>query len=97
MELKLITFELDDTQFLVNVTGIDPADVNRKAIDEAIKANFEVGGLIDEEDYSGITKKDAANPQNYSVEDVDWDLLRGIIQREDWGCLKNSDVMYFSN
>ena len=70
MNLKLVTFDIDLTQFLVN------AETTVEAIEKAHEANRLIGG-IDGYDMEGIRYQD------YTVEDVDWDLLREILARKD--------------
>ena len=76
MDLKLITFTLDNTQFLVD------AEADEQAIKYANEANKLAGGL-DEYDFD--------NPEagDYVVEEVDFPLLSEIIQRNDWLVFKN--------
>lgn len=63
MNLKLVTYELDNTQFLVN------AKTKEKAIEKAIDANCNsnlLGEFDCEED-----EKDARDSKNYTVESID--------------------------
>lgn len=77
MTLYLITYDLDNTQFLVN------ADNGREAIDLAIEQNLSekfLGNYDDESD--AIEMKKIAN---YTIEFIDdFESLCEIIKREDW-------------
>lgn len=85
MDLKLVTFNGDQEQFLVNATR------NQTAIELAINANKEIGNFdypewnAEMEDYS-----------RYEVEDVDFNLLCEIIKRDDW-LFNDTYVMAFTN
>lgn len=73
MDLKLVTFDSNQEQFLVNTAR------NQTAIELAIEANKKIGNFdelelnAEMEDYS-----------RYEVEDVDFNLLCEIIKRDDW-------------
>ena len=69
MNLKLVACNLDNTQFLVE------ANTNDEAINQAIKANLGYA-LYDEED-----QKDIEDPKSYSVKDVDYQVLKGLLMR----------------
>lgn len=71
IKLKLVTWEGDLTQFLVE------ADTNLEAIRKAVEANLRLGDCDEEieEDIHDLTA--------YKVEDVDFSLLREIFQRTD--------------
>lgn len=72
MNLKLVTWECDLTQFLVE------AETNDEAIRKAIEANKEYDRFCG----SDIPEIDDAT--SYTVDDVNFDLLCEIIEREDW-------------
>lgn len=71
MNLKMVTFIIDNTQFLVD------ADTTKEAIEFAIEANREIGEMDD--DPECIDKVD-----NYEVEDIDFEDLRWIFRRDDY-------------
>lgn len=71
MNLKMVTFIIDNTQFLVD------ADTTKEAIEFAIEANREIGEVDD--DLGCIDKVD-----NYEVEDIDFESLRWIFRRDDY-------------
>lgn len=73
MDLKLVTFNRDQEQFLVNATG------NETAIELAIEANKKIGNF-DEPEWNA----EMEDKSRYKVEDVDFDLLCEIIKRDDW-------------
>lgn len=77
MTLYLITYDLDNTQFLVN------ADNGREAIDLAIEQNLSekfLGSYDDESDAIEMKKI-----INYTIEFIDdFELLCEIIKRNDW-------------
>ena len=72
MTLKLVTFESDLTQFLVEV---DPNLCTWKEdiIKEVIEANKSIGEIDDE------MKVDIEDVTNYTVEDVDFKMLHRFI------------------
>ena len=76
MNLKLVTYDGDLTQFLVE------ADTDDEAIGIAIKANEN----LDEVDEDAL--ETIRDPSLYSCEYVDWYLLREIFERSD----KNGEV-----
>ena len=82
--LKMVTYELDLTQFLVD------AETDEEAIQKAIRANcsYEFDSEEDE--------KDAKDKINYSVEDIyDMRNLYYICQRIDiMGFNNNETIMY---
>ncbi len=85
MNLKFVTWDGDLTQFLVN------AETDDKAIELAMKANFEY------EKYDDHMVEDMKNPSTYEVEDIDtMEYLFNIIQRNDWISI-NSDVIVFND
>lgn len=62
MNLKMVNYELDDTQFLVD------AETNEDAIQKAIHANCNTY-LLDEFD-SEEDERDAKDSNNYTVESI---------------------------
>lgn len=62
MNLKMITYKLNDIQFLVD------AETNEEAVQKAIHANCNAY-LLNEFD-SGKDKKDIKNNTNYTVENI---------------------------
>lgn len=73
MDLRLVTFNGDQTQFLVNATR------NQTAIELAIEANKKIGNF-DEPEWNA----EILDYSQYKVEDVDFNLLCEIIKRNDW-------------
>lgn len=73
MDLKLVTFNGDQEQFLVNATR------NQTAIELAIEANKKIGNF-DEPEWN----TEMEDYSRYEVEDVDFNLLCEIIKRDDW-------------
>lgn len=71
IELRLVTWEGDLTQFLVE------AATNVEAIRKATEANFMIGD-VDEE-----IVNDMKDPTAYSVEEVDFELLSALFNRTD--------------
>ena len=70
MELKLVTFETDLTQFLVETNDY------AEAIQLAMDANREYGNTTEIMD-------EVEDASNYSVEDINFDLLSEMFLRED--------------
>lgn len=68
--LKLVTWEGDFTQFLVEASS------DEEAINKAIKANLEI--TYDEDDFDYIN-----DFYTYTIDDVDFDLLCEILNRTD--------------
>lgn len=85
MKLKLVTWEGDLTQFLVE------ADTNAEAIKKAMESNLLIGE-VDDEIFDDV--KDATA---YTVEDVDFDLLCEIIERNDWFKGKFGEAKVFND
>ena len=83
MYLKLVTFNNDQEQFLVNAVG------KETAIELAIEANKKIGDFNDPEWNAEMDDK-----SRYEVEDVDFDMLCEIIKRDDW-LFKDTYVMAF--
>ena len=75
MNLKLVTWDGDLTQFLVE------ADTDEEAIKKAIEANFIFSDPEDDDD--GLVRKDMQDKSWYEVEDVDFNLLSEIFRRTD--------------
>ena len=85
MNLKLVTYELDLTQFLMEVSS------DEEAVAKAIKANVSIEPTFTEyEDLTAMTKE-----ENYTVKDVDFSLLTEILKRNDIYEIKNDVVIYF--
>lgn len=76
LNLYLVTFVGDNTQFLVN------AETPEQAIAYANEANIHCG-CIDDEDGCPY---DFNNPREewYTLDLVDWDMLQGICARDDY-------------
>lgn len=99
MNLVMVTFEPDYTQFLVDANtynlncGYD--HVRDEAIALAIEAhieyqNKEFGGFNDE-----IILEEVLEKRNYSVADIDMEILLEIIKRNDWyPCLYGKAVVF---
>ena len=85
MGLKLVTFNRDQEQFLVNAIG------NEAAIELAIEANKKIGNF-DEPEWNA----EMEDKSRYEVEDVDFDLLCETIKRDDW-LFNETYVMAFRN
>ena len=87
MTLYLITYDLDNTQFLVNAN--DGRDAIELAIEQNLSEKF-LGNYDDESDAINIKKI-----TNYTIEFIgDFESLCEIIKRNDWiGCTPN--VMIF--
>lgn len=98
LNLKLVTFDLDNTQFLVNGTTYDNfLFVRKEAIARAVAAHIEwakdqFGGFDD----GNPSLEEATDESNYSVEDVDMELLLEIITRKDWYPSLYNDCVVFS-
>ena len=76
MNLWIVTFELDLTQFVVDSKTSDDA------IKKAISVNkSEYLGKWDEDE---ISKDDMEDHENYSCEKIDMDLLGEIMKRNDY-------------
>ncbi len=86
MNLVLVTFDLDDTQFLVdaNTYNLDCSHecVRKEAVRIAIETNEELGGFSYDED-GMLTVEEARDESNYSVESVDFEMLAELIKRND--------------
>lgn len=73
MTLKMVTWDGDLTQFLVEAETIE------EAISKAIYANKEFDRF-----YEPSYNPDVIDPTLYTVDDVDFNLLCEIIERNDW-------------
>ena len=80
MLLKLVTYEGDLTQFLVD------AETDEKAIEIAIKANRALDEELKEIDEDAFEV--LGDSSVYQCEDVDWKLIKVIFDRDD----KNGEV-----
>lgn len=81
MNLWLVTYEGDLTQFLIEGTEKD------RVIFQAITSNLSYGNIDDE------IREDIMNPDNYTIEEVDYWLLDGLFKRNDYcGIYKNAMV-----
>lgn len=80
MNLKLVTWECDLTQFLVD------AGDNASAIKKAIAANKEIDVTFHD--------KDMDEHSTYTVEDVDFNLLNEIICRNDYNGIYGEAIVY---
>ena len=89
LNLKLVTWEGDLTQFLVDVpTCLLADDAKKRAIEKAIGANLQLGDCGEEivEDIYDFT--------TYTVEDVDFTLLAEIFERNDIIGLYNEAIVF---
>ena len=77
MNLKLVTWDGDLTQFLVE------ADTDEEAIKKAIEANFIFADPGDDDD--SLLRLDMQDSRAYEVEDVNFNLLSEIFRRTDHG------------
>lgn len=81
MKLWLVTYEGDFTQFLIEETEKD------EVISQAIASNLAFGNIDDE------IKEDIKNPDNYTIEEVDYWLLDYLFKRNDYcGIYENAMV-----
>lgn len=85
MNLKMVTWERDLTQFLVE------ADTDDEAISKAIYANKEF------DRFCGSDNPDVNEPSLYIVDDVDFNLLCEIIERNDWFKGKFGEAKVFND
>ena len=73
LNLKMVTFDIDYTQFLVDAENYE------KAIDLAIEANRKYGP------YDDNLEADIEDRTNYSIDEVvDMDYLGEIMRRDDY-------------
>lgn len=87
MKLKLVTFDIDLTQFLIDSNSVD--DVIAKAIE--INGNESLLGGLDND-----LRPDVLDRHNYTVDDVDMSLLCGMMLRQDC-CGIFDNVIVFTN
>lgn len=81
MNLWLVTYEGDLTQFLIEGTD------RKTIISEAIASNLTYGRIDDD------IRADIENPDNYTLEEVDYNLLDGLFKRNDYcGIYENAMV-----
>ena len=85
MKLKMVTWDGDLTQFLVE------AETNDEAICKAIEANKEFDRWLGSDD------PDVDDINCYTVDDVDFNLLCEIIERNDWYKGKFGDAKVFND
>ena len=86
MNLKLVTFEIDYTQFLV-----DEID-NDKAIEAAIEVNKSY--FFGEWDLEEITETEMFDSGNYTIEEVnDMNMLAEIVRRNDYCGIINGVIV----
>lgn len=88
MNLWLVTFELDYSQFLVNAKNIE------EAIAQAIKANK--GKLLGDwspEERPEEVIEDCTNYDTYHVDDMN--ILYDIIKRDDWVGVDDNVIVFF--
>ena len=87
--LKMITWEGDLTQFLVE------AEDNDAAIQKAIKANEDIWS-----DHGGFDSDEAAadtyDTSTYTVDDVDILLLNEIFGRKDYGGMYGDTIVFWN-
>ena len=85
MNLKMVTWDGDLTQFLVE------AETDDEAISKAITANKEF------DRFCGSDNPDINVPSLYIVDDVDFNLLCEIIERNDWFKGKFGEAKVFND
>ena len=85
MKLYMVTWDGDLTQFLVE------AETNEEAISKAIYANKEF------DRYCRSDNPDITDPTLYTVDDVDFNLLCEIIERNDWFKGKFGEAKVFND
>jgi len=83
--LKLVTFNGDQEQFLINTAD------NERAVKLAIEANKKIGTFDNPEWDMEVEDKSL-----YTVESVDFNMLYEIIKRNDW-LFNDNNVMAFRN
>lgn len=74
MSLYLVTFDIDNTQFLVNT------ETKTEAVQDAIIANQDYELLDEIDDYM---MDEIRNRKNYFVEEIDMKLLAEMFNRND--------------
>jgi len=85
MNLKMVTWDGDLTQFLVE------AETDDEAISKAITANKKF------DRFCGSDNPDINEPNLYIVDDVDFNLLCEIIERNDWFKGKFGEAKVFND
>ena len=98
--LYLVTFDLDYTQFLVNADtyNLDLSwdCVKEEAIDLAIEAHIDYAN----HEFDGFDENpsldEAMDRDNYSVVEVNMEMLLEIIKRNDWCSRLYGDAVVFS-
>jgi len=89
MNLKMVTWEGDLTQFIVNIPPhLLADDANKEAIKKAIEAN------LNYDTYDEDMESDMNDPTLYIVEDVDFALLAEMFQRNDIIGLYNEVILF---
>jgi len=87
MNLWLVTFDLDYSQFLVDAKNIE------EAIGKAIEVNKgNLLGKCDPEEISEEEMNDRANYETYHVDDTN--MLYNIIRRDDWVGIENGTIVF---
>ena len=90
MELRFVTFNSDQEQFLVDVSeAVSDNDANALAVKAAIRANKKIGDFNEPE-----WNAEMEDESLYSIEDVDFSMLYEIILRDDVLFL-DEDVIVF--
>lgn len=83
VNLKMVTWEVDLTQFLVD------AETDEEAIEKTIKSNLEIAKENDWET-DGYSDK-----ESYTVVDVDFNLLKEIFHfRDDYWCVSCDAIVF---
>lgn len=82
MVLWLVTYEGDLTQFLIEETEKD------KVVSQAIISNLAYGNIEDE------IRDDIKDPDNYTIEAVDYYLLDGLFKRNDYCGIYESAMVF---
>ena len=83
LNLKMVTFDIDYTHFLVD------AENHEKAIDLAMEANRKYEPYAD--NFDGVIKDRA----NYSIDEVvDMDFLGELMKRDDYVCNHNGVLVF---
>lgn len=86
INLKMVTWQGDLTQFLVDAIDDD------EAIGKAIEANVKFDKYCGE----NKTGEDLYDKSTYTIDDVDFDLLCEIVERNDWFKGKFAGVKVFN-
>ena len=81
--LKMVTWEGDLTQFLVD------AETDSDAIDKSIMANIEIAKA------NGWETDGYSDRESYSVDDVGFDFLKDLYHfRDDYWCISGDAIVY---